>query len=132
MYQYCKMKVLVELNLEVDIPEDSSLEYDKLTKVKEWLWTERRDEILQATRLSGVASVSPLTSCQTYDTPKKLLLLDSIARAQRQYLLMQEVRGDVFGRDTEGEQCSSYSLQSLLYLVRPLLCSADFYSQCLI
>jgi hypothetical protein len=93
------MKVLVELNLEVDIPEDSLLAYEKATK--EWLWTERRDEILQAMRISRLASVSPSKSYQTYDTPKKLLLLDSIARAQRQYLLMQEVSEGVFGADSE-------------------------------
>ena len=97
------MKVLVELNLEVDIPEDSTLEHDKPTK--EWLWTELREEILQAMRLSRLASDSPPTSCQqTYETPKKLLLLDSISRAQRQYLLMQEVNGGVSGRDSEGGQ----------------------------
>jgi hypothetical protein len=86
------MKVLVELNLEVDIPEDSPLANDEATK--EWLWTERRDEVLEAMRLSRSAPASPCKSCETYDTPKKLLLLDSISRAQRQYLLMQEVSGD--------------------------------------
>jgi hypothetical protein len=115
------MKVLVELNLEVDIPEDAHLDGDSPTK--EWLWTERRDQILKAMPLSR--SYSSSKSCQTYDTPKKLLLLDSISRAQRQHLLMQEVSVGARSRDSEGKQSLPHYA-----LVRLLLCSTVFYNQC--
>lgn len=80
------MKLLVELKLEVEVPEEY---HDCDATLRQWLWNERKDELLQAIRYKEVNRSRQIGG--QHDINQKLQLLDTISKVQRQYLHTEKV-----------------------------------------
>jgi hypothetical protein len=78
------MRLLVDLTLEIEVPEKH---YECEATLKQWLWNERKVELLQAMRIRETRH--PPTE---QFVNKRLQLLDTISRVQRQCLQMEKVR----------------------------------------
>ena len=77
------MKLMVDMKLEVDVPE----EYCE-SSLKEWVWREHKDQLFEAMKFEEVHNPSPTH----HDINQRLQLLDTISQVQRQYLQNEEVR----------------------------------------